>query len=197
MDNSIEVLKSRTQHRINNNDHIQTILNAIAHKKVLCMEYKAGYTQEQTKRDVEPVGIFYLDSYWHMIAYCRMRIDYRDFRCDRISSLIETDQTFSGKHPTLKAYIAQTAEEKKLETIVIKVETNMARYLNEQKYYHGFVSERELKDNTEMTFLTMSVEGFARWFMMFGDRAEIVNPQHLKDKVGKLAGEIARRNPSI
>ncbi|MDB5286336.1 MAG: DNA-binding protein [Mucilaginibacter sp.] len=194
MDNSIEVLKSRAQRRINNNDHIQTILNAIAHKKVLSMEYKAGYTQEQTKRNVEPVGIFYLDSYWHLIAYCHMRTDYRDFRCDRIDSLTETDQTFSGKHPTLKAYIAQTAYEKKLETIVIKVETSMARYLNEQKYYHGFVSEREAKDYTEMTFLAMSVEGFARWFMMYGDKAEIVSPQHLKDMIGKLGEAIVQRN---
>ena len=197
MDSSIEVLKSRVQHRINNNDHIQTILNAIAHKKVLCMEYKAGYTQEQTKRDVEPVGIFYLDNYWHLIAYCRMRSDYRDFRCDRIDSLNETNNTFLGKHPTLKSYIAQTAHEKNLETIIIKVETNMIRYLNEQKYYYGFVSERELKDKTEMTFLTMSVEGFARWFMMFADMAEIINPQHLKDKVGKLAATIAQRNSAM
>ncbi|WP_374950868.1 helix-turn-helix transcriptional regulator [Mucilaginibacter sp.] len=194
LDSSIEVLKSQVQRRVNNNDHLQNILNAIMHKKVLCMEYMAGYTQEQTQRQVEPVGIFYLDSFWHLIAYCRMRADYRDFRCDRIVSLKESDITFTGKHPTLKAYIAQTAEEKKLETIIIKVQSEMVRFLGEQKYYHGFVSELTLKGETEMTFLTMSVEGFARWFIMFGDVAEIVSPQHLRNKISVLAEKIMQKN---
>jgi predicted DNA-binding transcriptional regulator YafY len=194
MDNNIEVLRSRHQHADNNNDHIQAILNGIANKQVLCIEYLAGYTQQETKREIEPVGIFFLDGYWHLIAFCRMREDYRDFRCDRVRSLSATGQSFAGKHPTLKAYIAQTAYEKKLETIVIKVENTMVRFLGEQKYYHGFVSEKQLKGNTEMTFLSMSVEGFARWFMMLGDVAEIISPPELKGKVKKLALLIAERN---
>jgi predicted DNA-binding transcriptional regulator YafY len=194
MDSNIEVLKSRVQSRINNNDHIQTILNGIAHKKVLGIDYMAGYTQQKTNRHIEPVGIFYLDSYWHLIAYCRMRNDYRDFRVDRIITLTETDQIFTGKHPTLKAYIAQTAEEKNLITIVIRIDSKMVRFLDEQKYYHGFVSEKRVKDQSELTFLTAYIEGFARWFMMFGDMADIVSPLELKDKVNKIACEINERN---
>ncbi|TFF36737.1 helix-turn-helix transcriptional regulator [Mucilaginibacter psychrotolerans] len=194
MDDSIEVLKSQTQRRINNNDHLQPILNAIAHKKVLCINYMAGYSQEKTKRDIEPVGVFYLDSYWHMIAYCRMRRDYRDFRTDRIRSLVETGHTFEGKHPTLKAYIAQTAYEHKLETIVIRVDNAIVRFISDQKYYNGFVSEVQLPTQLEMTFLTMSVEGFVRWFMMYGDQAEIVSPEFVKARVNALASAISTRN---
>jgi predicted DNA-binding transcriptional regulator YafY len=194
MDSNIEVLKSRVQSRVNNNDHIQTVLNGIAHKKVLCIDYMAGYTQQKTNRHIEPVGIFYLDSYWHLIAYCRMRSDYRDFRIDRIITLNETDLIFAGKHPTLKTYIAQTAVEKNLTTIVIKADSKMVRFLDEQKYYHGFVSEKCVKDQSELTFLTAYIEGFARWFMMFGDMADIVSPPELKDKVNKIACEISERN---
>jgi predicted DNA-binding transcriptional regulator YafY len=194
MDSNIEVLKSRVQNRVNNTDHIQTILNGIAHKKVLCINYMAGYTQQKTNRHIEPLGIFYLDNYWHLIAYCRMRNDYRDFRVDRIITLTENDQIFTGKHPTLKAYIAQTAEEKNLITIVIRIDSKMVRFLDEQKYYHGFVSEKRVKDQTELTFLTAYIEGFARWFMMFGDMAEIISPPELKDRVSKIAYEISERN---
>jgi predicted DNA-binding transcriptional regulator YafY len=194
IDGSIEVLKSQIQRRVNNNDHIQTILNGIAQKKVLCIDYMAGYTQTKTNRHIEPVGIFYLDSYWHLIAFCRMRNDYRDFRLDRIIDLSETDITFEGKHPTLKDYIAQTACEHKLETIVIRVENKMARFINEQKYYNGFVSEKQYSNHIEMTFLTRSIEGFARWFMTFGDQAEISSPQTVKDRIGELAEEIVKRN---
>jgi predicted DNA-binding transcriptional regulator YafY len=194
MDNSIAVLKSQTQRRIDNNDHLQPILNGIANKKVLCIDYMAGYSQEKTNREIEPVGIFYLDSYWHMIAYCRMRQDYRDFRTDRIRSLTETEHTFEGKHPTLKAYIAQMAFDHKLETIVMRVDNEIVRYITDQKYYNGFVSEVQLPEQVEMTFLTMSVEGFVRWFMMYGDRAEIVSPQFVRDRIKAIAGEIVTRN---
>jgi predicted DNA-binding transcriptional regulator YafY len=194
MDNSIEVLKSRRQRSVNNNDHLQPILNGIANKKVLFLDYMAGYSQEKTKREIEPVGIFYLDNYWHMIAYCRMRQDYRDFRTDRIRSLTETAETFDGKHPTLKEYIAKMAHDHKLETIVMRVENKAANYLTDQKYYNGFVSEVQLEEQVEMTFLTMSVEGFVRWFMMYGDVAEILSPQFVKDKIRELASEIAGRN---
>ena len=41
-----------------------------------------------------------------------------------------------------------------------------------------------------MTFLTASITGFARWYMMFGDRAEIVSPDHLKEAIQKIALEV-------
>lgn len=194
MDGSIEVLKSQTQRRVNNNNHIQTILNGIADKKVLCIDYTAGYTQTKTNRHIEPIGIFYLDSYWHLIAYCRMRNDYRDFRLDRIQEIQETDNTFKGSHPKLKDYLAQTASEHHLETIVIKVNSSITNFINEQRFYHGFVSEKHTTNYTEMTFLTTSVEGFVRWFMMFGDHAEIISPQKIKDKVVEVAEGIMKRN---
>ena len=53
--------------------------------KYLDIGYFANHTQQYSNRDVEPVGIFYLGNYWYMIAYCRLRKDYRNFRTDRIS----------------------------------------------------------------------------------------------------------------
>ncbi|TWR31613.1 YafY family transcriptional regulator [Mucilaginibacter pallidiroseus] len=194
MDENIAVLKSRTQSAVNNNDHIQHILNAIAAKNILEIEYTAGYTQQLTRRKIEPVGIFYLDSYWHLIAYCQMRNDYRDFRCDRIRSLHQLNETFAGKHPTLKAYIDQTAHEKHLETIIIQVENEVLRFISEQKYYQGFVSERSEGERTEMTFLAMSIEGFARWYITFGDMARIVSPTQLKERVKALSQATFERN---
>jgi predicted DNA-binding transcriptional regulator YafY len=195
LDGSIEVLKSRGQIRVGNTDHIQTILDSIIQKRLLHMDYFAAHSQEATQRDVEPVGIFYLDSFWHLIAYCRLRNDYRDFRVDRVRKLVITDVAYnSSKHPTLKAYIAQTAKEKELELVIIKVDKEIASYLDHQKYYSGFVSEKTIGNKIEMTFLTVFIEGFARWFMMFGDKAEIISPDHLKERVAVIANAIAQKN---
>jgi predicted DNA-binding transcriptional regulator YafY len=44
-----------------------------------------------------------------------------------------------------------------------------------------------------MTFLTCTIEGFARWYMMFGDNAEIVSPDSLKKVVKQIANNIAKK----
>jgi predicted DNA-binding transcriptional regulator YafY len=194
IDSKIEVLKSHSQLRVDNKDHIQTLLNSIARKNIITIDYFANHSQEHTKRDLEPIGIFYKDSYWHLIAWCRMRNDYRDFRIDRINHVLVTDKIFDSKHPTLKAYIAQTAKEQELDLVVIRVDKSIYSHLEFQKYYSGFISEKTIGNKIEMTFLTMSLEGFARWFMMFGDQAEIVTPDSLKERVGNIAASIAQKN---
>ena len=86
----------------------------------MSIDYFAAHSQENTKREVEPVGVFFLDSFWHLIAYCRLRSDYRDFRIDRIRKLVVTDKSYvNSKHPTLKDYIDKMACEKLLELVVI------------------------------------------------------------------------------
>ncbi|PWK79962.1 putative DNA-binding transcriptional regulator YafY [Mucilaginibacter oryzae] len=194
LDDSIEVLKSNSQKRADNNDHIQTILDCIIGKKVMCIDYFAAHSQQDSKRDVEPIGVFYLDSFWHLIGYCRLRGGYRDFRIDRIKKLVVTDKSYvNSKHPTLKDYIDKTACEKHLEQVVIKVDKEIHNYLDHQKYYSGFVSEKTVGNKIEMTFLTISIEMFARWYMMFADHSEIVKPDILLQRIREITAGITKK----
>ena len=194
IDSNIHVFKIRAQPEASDNDYIQTILNSISQKRVLCIDYFANHSQENTRREIEPVGIFFMEGYWHLIAYCLLRKDYRDFRIDRIKSLRVTDKSYASQHPTLKAYIAQTAREKHLETVIIEVDKEIYANLNYQKYWNGFVSEKTVGNKIEMTFLIESLEGLARWYMMFGDRAEILQPDSLKERIRTITTSILQKN---
>lgn len=192
LDNSIEVLKCKNA--LHNNPGISPIqdilIEGISQKKVLSIRYFANYTQQKTKRSVEPVGIFYLNNFWHLIAWCRLRNDYRDFRIDRISDLTVTDTVFKQEHPTLKQYLDKVAVEKKLQNVVLLIDKTAIPFINEQKYYSGFVSEKVIGDKVEMTFLTASIEGFARWYLMFADYAEIISNDHLIHKIETILAKI-------
>lgn len=67
-----------------------------------------------------------------------------------------------------------------MHTIVIRVDRSVLRYFGEQKYYNGFVSQRELGEQVEMTFVTASVRGFVKFYLLFAEHAEIVSPASLK-----------------
>jgi predicted DNA-binding transcriptional regulator YafY len=193
MDGNIAVLRSKKRGP-EDTDHnaLQPILTAIINKNVLGIDYFAMHSQANTTRHVEPVGIFFVEGYWHLIAYCRLRDDYRDFRIDRIKKLYLTDLHFDKQHPTLKQYLSQVAKEQKLHTVVMNVDKTICGYIDAQKFYNGFVSQEEQGDAIQMTFLTNSIEGFARWYLMFGDQAQIISPDYLRDRIRVILDEMAK-----
>lgn len=169
---------------------LQAVLKSIDQRKVLEIKYHARYNQQKTERFIEPLGVFYSDNCWHLIAFCRMRDDYRDFRFDRIFSMDLTEMDFCKEHQTLKEYLARydldSPQRSKLPLVKMRINKEKAYWLGNQKYHQGFISETEENGQVEMSFLSSSLHGFARWFMMFGDQAEIIQPEALKAEVRKL-----------
>lgn len=190
----IEVLENPylPQNR-NETAHLQLVLKSISEKNILTIQYFANHNQEDSTRNVEPVGIYFSSGNWYLIAYCQLRQDYRNFRMDRISSLIPTNFFFQNEHPSLKSFLSKISKDKALQTVVLRVDNEAVKYIGDQKYYNGFVSQVNLGTQTEMTFLTASLKGISRWFMYFGDMAEIVSPDSLKELVKAHLQEISNK----
>lgn len=177
-----------------NTNGIQLLIESISERKSLNIRYHTFYSNEIKDRNIEPIGIFFSGNYWHTIAFCELRKDYRDFRLDRILNISKTDRIFKKEHPSIKDYLNKISREQNLETIVIRVDKTIAQYLNEQKYYNGFVDEQETEDTVQMTFLTSSPNYFVRWYLMFADKAEIISPESLKMMLSKKLLEINKSN---
>jgi predicted DNA-binding transcriptional regulator YafY len=175
---------TRTEHSL------QLILTHIIEKRALQMIYFADHSLEETTRIVEPVGIYFLGGRWHLIAFCCLRNDYRNFRTDRIKDLAPTHQEYGRKHPPLKSFLDKTSKEQDLHKVVVKIRKDSYKYIGDQKYYNGFISQKITDNWVEMTFLTASLQGFARWYIMYGDVAQIVKPVELKTEVLNLAQKV-------
>lgn len=194
IDSSIEVLKSHRQLQSKSDlNLLPLIFAAIGDKCLLKMNYFANYRQESSNRFVEPIGVFYAENYWHLIAFCRMRQAIRDFRIDRISELIATDEKFDAVHPSLQHYLKEDKRERELHEVVICVSPKVHRYLADEKYYQGFVYESREEQEYIMTFFTCSLEGFARWYMMFADEARILKPTSLVDKLHEFLNTVQQK----
>ena len=76
---------------------------------------------------------------------------------------------------------------------MIEVEPRIVKYFGEQKYYNGFVKEEDAGNYVRMTFLCGSLTGFARWFMLFGDKAKIIEPPELNNMVITIAENILKK----
>lgn len=173
--------------------YLPKILKAVATSKVIQMTYTSIEKNETLQRVVEPVGIYYQGSHWYLVGFCHIRNAYRNFRTDKINELHITDEDMSHEHPPLQNFINQVTEERQLRRVVIDVDKDIIKHFGEQKYYNGFIKEEYIEDVVRMTFLCGSLTGFARWFMLFGDKAKIIQPPELNDMVATIAENILKK----
>jgi predicted DNA-binding transcriptional regulator YafY len=173
--------------------YLQPILQAISSSVAIDMKYISLEKNETTLRKVEPVGIYYLGNHWYLIAFCQLRNDYRNFRTDKISKLTITEEPIAKTHPPLQSFISEMSADREVHKVVIDAEANIVKYLGEQKYYNGFVKQEDLGNCIRLTFLTGSLMGFARWFILYGDHAKIVEPLELNEIVSMIAENILKK----
>jgi predicted DNA-binding transcriptional regulator YafY len=163
------------------------LFKSIAEKVQVTVLYQPFEADQVTERTIEPVGIFHDHDNWYALGYCHLRKDYRQFRTDRIHGLSITDKPFTRAHQPLETFLKSEKEKLPTTKVRILIDKTIAKHLEYEKKYHGFVSEKILGDHIEMTFLARDVEeGFPRWYLMFGDYATIIEPERLKTRVLEL-----------
>jgi len=165
---------------------LAALFGSIAEKTQVILSYEAIQSDGITVRHIEPVGVFHDNNNWYVLGYCHLRKDYRQFRADRVHGIKKTDISFTIEHDALETYLDKN---KNVSTTKVRilVEKRIVNYLAYERKYHGFVSEQEIDGKIEMTFMANdSMEGFARWYMMFGDYATILEPEKLKIRILEL-----------
>jgi predicted DNA-binding transcriptional regulator YafY len=188
----IEIINTFQQKPEEHVQHLTALQKAIAGNKVLFIRYESSYSKtELTERLIEPIGLLYYSNAWHLIAWCRLRNDYRDFKVNRISRLQLKEEVFNNSHhKSLQQYLETVRRNYELTEAVIKVDTDILKYMDTNKYYYGFVRQEQQGTVTQMHFLISHPEPFARWLLMFTNSVEIMEPALLQTFMEELSDEL-------
>lgn len=82
------------------------IQHALTTFKVLKILYRTEEKDATTERRIEPFALYYsLQECWTVIAYCRLRKDYRMFRLDRVLKIEPLELYFKPHKLTLQEYL--------------------------------------------------------------------------------------------
>lgn len=172
-------------------DALATIQHALVQRNVLSMEYFSNHRESLTQRHVEPLALLYYNDHWHLIAYCRMRQDYRDFRTDRIKTLRRSEETFAAHQEfSLKQYLQDFNRLDQPQEVQVKFHRDAARYVRERNLF-GFVEETACADGVLMTFLVPRVEVMINWLLSFGTAIEVLSPPALRQLLATRAQQLA------
>ena len=169
------------------------IQRALAERRVLALQYQGGQRREVTQRLVEPLGLVYYADNWHLIAYCRLRRDVRDFRTDRILKFQLHAELFTGHADfSLKRYLEAETRDGELEMARIRFQPEVMERVR-RDWFCGLVEESEEREGVVVTLLASSFEWLASWVLSFGSAAEILSPERLKELVAAEAEKVAAK----
>ncbi len=92
-------------------NNLMQIQSAITRFQVLKITYCSA-EQNDTQRVIEPFAIYSINGNFLLIAFCRLRGDFRVFRIDFIQSLIPQDETFAPHNMTMKKFFENYIKDK-------------------------------------------------------------------------------------
>ncbi|MDO6434203.1 YafY family protein [Flavitalea sp. BT771] len=180
---------SETSHQ-----YLSVLQQAAVQKRVIDLQYHSSAKEETTLRQVEPIGLLYYSAAWHLIGWCRLRKGLRDFRLSRMLKVVALDEIFdASSHPSVHEYMRELTSDHSVEEVVIQFDKHVVKYLREQKYLNGFVSEEDLGETVRMKFMTSSVHYFGHWLLTYAGCATVESPSSLKNLMKELAERLIAR----
>jgi len=179
----ISVLNFTASNENFNRLYLHEIQQALVAKQVLEIEYQGGYGAEITIRKVEPIGLCNYSSRWHLIAWCWLRGEYRDFRLDRIQDLRMSSENFKGKqHISLNDFLRQMNVIGEEANITLLIPSTRLKLIAESKYSYGYADEEKVNDQlSRLRFSNTELRGFAIWIISSGSYAKVEAPVELKE----------------
>ena len=84
-------------------NNLMQIQSAIIHFQVLKIDYHSS-DEKKTSRHIEPFAIYSIHGNFLLIAFCRLRNDFRAFRIDYIEKLIPQNEHFEPHNMTIREY---------------------------------------------------------------------------------------------
>jgi proteasome accessory factor C len=166
--------------------YLGVIHQAIYNFQKIEMVYKALYSDDKTKRVVDPYYLFFQDGYWHPRGYCHLREDYRTFALDKIASLSVLDKHFLPKilspEDELSGSFGSIIDGEPVE-VVLNFDAEVKTYVLRKKWHQSQKATYLDDGKLEMRFHVNGTEGIKGWIYQWLPYVEVVAPEELRDKV--------------
>lgn len=166
-------------------DKISLFKTAISQNCLVSFEY---YSQKGIlKRRIEPYFITFKWSSWYIYGFCMTRREFRLFKLNRLWNQMLTDKCFVPREISNEECNLDDCF--KDETKIVILFEKGVEFLLVEEYGPSCYMETEdgkLKFSTGFT----NIDYMIRWILSFGDKATVLEPIEIKDKIKEMAKNI-------
>ncbi|MEO0560143.1 MAG: YafY family protein [Bacteroidota bacterium] len=171
---------------------------AVARQRRVKMTYYVASRDEETIREVDPLGLVYYSDHWNLIAYDHLRDDIRNFRLDQIKKLRTRFDTFEPPEGfDLREHLRERGQSPENIRMTVRFRDRAWRWARTQVPADV---EQELPVGegwTEVTFEFENIAYVAKWLLRYGTDAEVVAPDALRDEVIWQAQAVVRQYDAV
>jgi len=175
---------------------LMQVQKAVVRRRCIALNYDTGGRGEMTERVVEALGVMFYARRWHLIAWCRLRKDFRDFRLDRMRQWKVLEEGFEGHQEfSVMEYLKGQEGECELTSVTIECDRwVLERVLAEMPAQ--VVERRDVSDNRiRIDAQAYSLDWLAGWILGLGTAVEACAPDQLREKVREGACAIFEQYP--
>ena len=169
---------------------LQLLQTAVARKHAVSFTYTNNNNETRT-HSVEPIAVIYRWYAWYLLAYSKVKNDYRTYKLVRMGDITITDVPFEREHESADTILQktnQTDSRQYTELLIRCKKTAKSRVI---EYLNGTITQ-ELT-NGDFLMKTTVVENEHLWIgtlLSLGDNVEVIAPEEIRRRLLESAEKI-------
>lgn len=165
----------------------KTIKQALINNEFVNMEYRKS-TGEMSIRTIAPLKLVFKQQRWYLIAFCKVKKDYRTFRVSRILMATSTGEKFNRELFDISDFVLKSHGLHDLSPIKL-IMRKEARFRVEEEFYGNLVRKIE-GDILSVEFESQLDEWLISYIISYADYLVDIEPKEVKNMVQKQAKKI-------
>jgi predicted DNA-binding transcriptional regulator YafY len=179
---SVKNLDTREQ------ETLRLLRRALLDRNTIRFCYHARYSNDEQGgsrvREANPYCLAYWLGAWHLVAYCHMRQDMRNFRLDRMEVLELLPRTFT-RAANFQMY-QRPKEQTRNITVRVLFDREIARWVREGRSYFA-TAEEETEEGLLVTLMIRQQSDILQWLLSWGSHVKILEPDTLRERLAEEA----------
>jgi predicted DNA-binding transcriptional regulator YafY len=169
------------------------VVEALIGRRAIEIEYHSPGSSRTTRRIVEPHHLQHYMASWVLIAYCRLREDWRKFYLSRIERLETLSERFDARPREQWAHQLEGAfgifQGPACVPVTLRFNAFRARWVREQHWHPAQEIRKTPDGGIELSFPVADFREVKMMILQFGADVEVLAPAALRDQ---LREEITR-----
>lgn len=195
LQDSILFISSGSTEDITETEMVRHLRRAIIERATVRFCYHTRYVRNdqstQQTREADPYGLIHYANAWHLVAYCHLRQDIRNFRLDRMENLELLSRTF--QRPTDFKMRQRRQEEAQRVVVRALFDQEVARWVRESRSYF-MVAAEESAQGLLVTLRVRQESEILQWLLSWGRHVQVLEPESLRSMIAEEAEGMLRNH---